>query len=86
MMNFNEGVASRYGIREAVIAQHLWELGEDSEFADAVYKDSKLWVRASATAIKCALPYFSKHQIKECHYASEERTHPYEKGDERLQI
>ena len=64
-MNFNEGVASRYGIREAVVAQHLWELGEDSEFADAVYKDSKLWVRASATAIKCALPYFSKHQIKD---------------------
>ena len=65
MMNFNEGVASRYGIREAVIAQHLWELGEDTEFADAVYKDSKLWVRASATAIKYALPYFSKHQIKD---------------------
>ena len=49
MMNFNEGVASRYGIREAVIAQHLWDLGEDAEFADAVYKDSKLWVRASST-------------------------------------
>ena len=27
MMNSNEGVASRYGIREAVVAQHLWELG-----------------------------------------------------------
>ena len=38
---------------------------EDTEFTDSVYKDSKLWVRASATAIKCALPYFSKHQIKD---------------------
>ena len=26
MMDFNEGVASRYGIRGAVVAQHLWEL------------------------------------------------------------
>ena len=42
MMNFNEGVASRYGIREAVIAQHLWELGEDTEFTDSVYKDSNV--------------------------------------------
>lgn len=65
MMNFNEGVAMRYGIKEAVIAQHLWELGEDIDNADAALKDSRLWVRASASAIKCALPYFSKHQIKD---------------------
>lgn len=42
MMNFNEGVASRYGIKEAVIAQHLWEIGEDTEFTDSVYKDSNV--------------------------------------------
>ena len=65
MMNFNEGVAMRYGIKEAVIAQHLWELGENIDNADAALKDSRLWVRASASAIKCALPYFSKHQIKD---------------------
>ena len=28
-MNFNEGVASRYGIKEAVIAQYLWDIVED---------------------------------------------------------
>ena len=56
----------RYGIKEAVIAQYLWDIGENyNEDSDVTYKDSKLWVRASASAIKCALPYFSKHQIKD---------------------
>ena len=65
MKTYNEDLAMRYGVREAIIAQYLWNLGEDTEYEDVVYKDSKLWVRASATAIKCALPYFSKHQIKD---------------------
>ena len=66
MMNFNEGVALRYGIREAVIAQYLWDIGEDGyDDPNVICKDQRLWVRASATAIKCALPYFSKHQIKD---------------------
>ena len=36
MMNLNEGVASRYGIREAVIAQHLWDIGENTEYEDVI--------------------------------------------------
>ena len=29
MKTFSEGVASRYGIKEAVIAQYLWNTGEN---------------------------------------------------------
>ena len=66
MKTFSEGVASRYGIREAVIAQYIWNTGENyHEDANVTYKDSRLWVRASTTAIACEHPYFSKHQIKD---------------------
>ena len=64
MKEFSENIALRFGLKEAIIAQHLWELGADMDNKDVVFVDSKLWVRASATAIVNAHPYLTKHQVR----------------------
>ena len=65
MKAYNENMAVRYGVREAIIAQYLWNLMGSDDHQNVTTEDARLWVRASTTAIKCALPYFSKHQIKD---------------------
>jgi len=65
MKEFSENIAMRYGLKEAIIAQHLWELGTRATDNNVAIKDSKLWVRASVTAIVSAHPYLSKHQVKD---------------------
>ncbi|MBQ8995703.1 MAG: hypothetical protein IJ091_07795 [Oscillospiraceae bacterium] len=60
MKEFSENVALRYGLKETITAQHLWILGEDVDSLEVAFKDSRIWVRASATSIVSAHPYMIK--------------------------
>lgn len=65
MKTYSESIAMRYGVREAIIAQYLWNLMDSRDNTNVTTEDSHLWARASATAIVCEFPYFSKHQVKD---------------------
>ena len=65
MKTYNENFAMRYGVREAIIAQYLWDLMGSDDHQCVTTEDSHIWARASATAIVCEFPYFSNHQVKD---------------------
>ncbi len=62
MLYFDKSIAVRYGVRNAVLMQYLWEniLNNDE---DVVEMNDDMWYRSSAVITSTILPFYSKDQI-----------------------
>lgn len=61
MIKFNERLAKEVGVREAIIAQYLWEvLLLSIEEGTETEREHRLWVKASGRDLTAAFPFFSK--------------------------
>ena len=61
MIEFSESLAREVGVREAIIAQYLWEtLLKSIEEGTETEREHKLWVKASGRDLTAAFPFFSK--------------------------
>ena len=61
MIEFSESLAREVGVREAIIAQYLWEvLLKSIEEGKETEREHKLWVKASGRDLTAVFPFFSK--------------------------
>ena len=58
---FNEEIAEKYGLKEAVLATFLWDLILRDD--EAIYRYGKMWTRISQRSISVHLPYMSEKVI-----------------------
>lgn len=58
---FNDEIAEKYGLKEAVLASFLWDLMLRDD--EAVYRYGKMWTRISQRGISMHLPYMSERVI-----------------------
>ena len=61
-LDFNEDIAVRCGLREAVLATHLWDtLWKDEE---SVYRFGRLWTRISQQMLAARLPFLTRDMVQ----------------------
>ena len=63
MFYFNKSNAVRYGVRNAVLMQYVWENILNSE-EDVMEMNGDMWYRSSAVLTSSILPFYSKDQIQ----------------------
>ena len=60
-IRFDEDMAVRYGIHEAILAAYLWDLITRDD--DSMYRYGKVWTRISQKSLSVHLPFMSKYKI-----------------------
>ena len=60
-IRFDEDMAVRYGIHEAILAAYLWDLIIRDD--DSMYRYGKLWTRISQKSLSIHLPFMSESTI-----------------------
>lgn len=65
MCRFKAGIAVRFGINAAVIAQFLWESITDEYYDETVHeKDGQYWCRCSMLMMTGVFPFLSRNMVK----------------------
>ena len=61
MIKFSESLAREVGVREAIIAQYLWDTMMVSiEEGTEMIRENNIWVKASGKDLTAVFPFFSK--------------------------
>lgn len=62
--NFNVGIARRYGVNAALVAQYVWDQICENEFHNKHHYDGRCWMRCSHMMFTAVMPYLSKHLVR----------------------
>lgn len=66
MYEFKKNMASRYGVKSAVVAQRLWDCIVASNLeGNALVREKNCWVRCSVHYLTGHFPFYSTHQIRD---------------------
>lgn len=60
----NTGIAGRYGVNAALVAQYIWERISENELAGRHQYEGRTWMRSSQMMFTAVMPYLSKHAIR----------------------
>ena len=60
---FNAGIAERYGIVAAVLAEHMWREVKENEFHGRHRYGGNVWMRCSMRAFTAAMTYLSEGMV-----------------------
>jgi len=60
----NTGIAGRYGVNAALVAQYIWEQVSENELADRHQYEGRIWMRSSQMMFTAVMPYLSKHAVR----------------------
>jgi len=60
----NTGIARRYGVNTALVAQYVWEQVCENEFHNRHHYDGRRWMRCSQMMFTAVMPYLSRHAVR----------------------
>jgi len=60
----NTGIARRYGVNAALVAQYIWDEVCENEFHNRNHYDGRRWMRCSQMMFTAAMPYLSRHAVR----------------------
>jgi len=58
---FNVELATRIGIRTALVAQRLWEINEQRYPSETGMFDGRRWIRMGQRSLTVTMPYLTRH-------------------------
>ena len=63
IQKFNTGIARRYGIAAALLAEAIWTEIKENEFHGRCQYDGETWMCCSRKMFLIRMPYLTKHMV-----------------------
>lgn len=63
MQEFSAGIAKRYGVVAAVLAEYIWREVKQNEYHNKHCYAGHIWIRSSKLMFTAAMPYLSKSMV-----------------------
>lgn len=64
MTYFKDNVARLYGIKAAIVAEHLWEITYENEDDSHFYRHDAIWARCSIKTMTVRFPFLTRSEIE----------------------